>query len=185
MAKQNLTKSKIAEALLNMLSEKNIDDITVNELIELAGVSRSSFYRNFRDIYDVYDSMLEDFATKCMRYIEQVLALKVPLSEVEENITDDWHTKNNEIFNDFDYSFFSQAIYSSMSTMLLRRMTKHFIGLFKELLLKKGLDDEKAEFYAEFILESLLSLYSYDLKNGNKFNIKMIEASLRIINNCG
>lgn len=185
MAKPNLTKSKIAEALLNMLSEKNIDDITVDEVIGLAGVSRSSFYRNFRDIYDVYDSMLENFAAKCMRYIEQVLALKIPLNEVEENITDDWHAKDKEIFDDVDYTFFTQAIYSSMSTMLLRRMTKHFIGLFKELLLKKGLEDEKAEFYASFILESLLSLYSLDLKSNSRFSVGMLEAALRIISNCG
>lgn len=40
-------KECITEALLKLMNEKAISDITITELVERAGVARASFYRNF------------------------------------------------------------------------------------------------------------------------------------------
>lgn len=39
-------KAHITAALLKLLNEKSISDITVSEIIAQAGVARASFYRN-------------------------------------------------------------------------------------------------------------------------------------------
>lgn len=184
MAKSLSTKEKISESLLDMLEEKNIDDITVGELIEFAAVSRSTFYRNFHDVYDVYDNMLENFAKKCMTYFELILESKVSLSDIQENVTLDWHMKNGNFFTEEDYKLFSQVVYSPVSTMVLNKLYLAFYKLLKDYLMNMGLKEDKADFYSDFILESLLSLYSYALKNNNKFNTEILESALRIIENC-
>ncbi len=43
----------IAEALNDLLKERPLDDITVVELCDEAGISRSTFYTYFEDIYEV------------------------------------------------------------------------------------------------------------------------------------
>jgi len=42
----------IYKALRRILLKKNLDDVSVSELIDEAGVSRSTFYRNFNTVHD-------------------------------------------------------------------------------------------------------------------------------------
>lgn len=46
-------KEAIEMAMIKLLKKKDINKITVTELTELAGVGRSSFYRNFESFEDV------------------------------------------------------------------------------------------------------------------------------------
>ena len=46
-------KEAIEIALMRLLQKKDINKITVTELTEVAGVGRSSFYRNFESVEDV------------------------------------------------------------------------------------------------------------------------------------
>ena len=43
----------ITDALLNLLQEKPIEDISISELCELAKIGRASFYRNFNSKEDI------------------------------------------------------------------------------------------------------------------------------------
>jgi len=51
------TKKALREALVFLLHEKSIQNITVKELTDKADVHRSTFYANFKDVYDLYDHM--------------------------------------------------------------------------------------------------------------------------------
>jgi len=53
-------KECITEALLKLMNEKEISDITITELVERAGVARASFYRNFNSIGDVIDLIVDE-----------------------------------------------------------------------------------------------------------------------------
>ncbi len=49
----------ITKALLKLLEEKALDDISISELCRLAGVGRASFYRNFESKEDVLKKHLQ------------------------------------------------------------------------------------------------------------------------------
>jgi len=51
------TKKALREGLAELLIEKSIQHITVRELTDRADVHRSTFYANFKDIYDLYNQM--------------------------------------------------------------------------------------------------------------------------------
>ena len=53
------TKRALREGLAELLTEKNIQNITVRELTDKVDIHRSTFYANFTDIYDLY-SQIED-----------------------------------------------------------------------------------------------------------------------------
>lgn len=52
-AQLSFSKSCLFDALIRLLEEKELYEINVLELTETAGVSRSTFYRNYRQISDI------------------------------------------------------------------------------------------------------------------------------------
>ena len=52
-------KQVIAEALLSMLEERELDKITVKDLVERCGISRQTFYYHFQDLMDVVEWIIE------------------------------------------------------------------------------------------------------------------------------
>jgi AcrR family transcriptional regulator len=59
MAKLN-SKRRIQRALFELLREHSIDDITVSEVVERAGVSRTSYYRAYGSLQGVVDDALDE-----------------------------------------------------------------------------------------------------------------------------
>jgi len=55
------TRDKLGDALVALLHEKSFDAITVQEVLDHAGVGRSTFYVHYRDKEDLFLSDVEDF----------------------------------------------------------------------------------------------------------------------------
>jgi len=53
------TKHALAASLKVLLQKRNLDDITVKELVEDCRVNRQTFYYHFQDIFDLLDWFLE------------------------------------------------------------------------------------------------------------------------------
>lgn len=181
MAKSDVTKKRVEDALLDMLGKKNIDEITVGEFIEFANVSRSTFYRYYQDIYDVYDSLIEAFANRCMESIELLLNNKDAVKHFAENITPDWRVINQDLLGDNDFRFFNHIVSGSLSTAILRKLDFYFTKLFYEYLINQGLDFDRADFYSKFILKSLLASYAYGFAQGKPFTAGPLDAAFKII----
>ena len=59
------TKQKLRRALIDLLSAKEIENLTISEICLLADVNRNTFYSHYTDVYSLYsdvkDSYLEYF----------------------------------------------------------------------------------------------------------------------------
>jgi len=55
------THERLGSALVALIQEKSIDDVTVQEVLDRASVGRSTFYLHFRDENDLFLSQLEKF----------------------------------------------------------------------------------------------------------------------------
>src|ERR1700687_3349419 len=55
------THERLGSALVDLIQEKPIDDVTVQEVLDRASVGRSTFYLHFRDKNDLLLSQLETF----------------------------------------------------------------------------------------------------------------------------
>lgn len=55
------TRDTLGDALVELIQEKPFDDITVQEVLDRAGVGRSTFYTHYRDKDDLFLSDVEDF----------------------------------------------------------------------------------------------------------------------------
>src|SRR5260221_3247111 len=54
------TRGRLADALVELMQEKPIDELTVQEVLDRAGVGRSTFYLHYRDKDDLLLCVLED-----------------------------------------------------------------------------------------------------------------------------
>lgn len=66
--KKNKTVKYLNEAFILLLRQKSYDQITVKNLIEKAGVSRTSFYANFVDIQDFFTHIVTDCYSELRSY---------------------------------------------------------------------------------------------------------------------
>lgn len=73
-----ITKESIETALIMLMKEKKFEDITITEIIEKAGVSRSGYYRNYKYKEDV---LLEIFN----KLLEEIMKAIIPILS-EDNV---------------------------------------------------------------------------------------------------
>jgi AcrR family transcriptional regulator len=55
------TRDRLGDALIALIQEKNFEDITVQNVLDRAGVGRATFYVHYRDKDDLFLSDVEDF----------------------------------------------------------------------------------------------------------------------------
>lgn len=68
------TQNIVKKCLLQMLSEKKLNEITVSELCKKAELTRGTFYNHFYDVYDVYESIEEEFLSALYSRLDKIKA---------------------------------------------------------------------------------------------------------------
>jgi AcrR family transcriptional regulator len=68
------TRGQLNRALVDLIKEKRFDDITVQNVIDRAGVGRSTFYSHFRDKEDVFEQQWEQYMERLAGEINWVNA---------------------------------------------------------------------------------------------------------------
>ena len=56
----NYTRNAIIKIFLEELESRSLDNITIKDIIEKAGINRNTFYYHFKDIYDLIDKIFEE-----------------------------------------------------------------------------------------------------------------------------
>ena len=57
--KEEQTKKDLAQALLLLMEHASLEKITINDIVTKCGVSRQTFYRHFKDKYDLVNWYFE------------------------------------------------------------------------------------------------------------------------------
>lgn len=60
------SRESIKQAFIKLSINHDINKITVKEILELADVSRGTFYAHFNDIYEVQEQIEEELFNKCL-----------------------------------------------------------------------------------------------------------------------
>ena len=64
------TQNNLKKALLSLLQTKNINEISIRELAELADINRGTFYLHYRDPYDLLRQLSEQFLAELQQLTE-------------------------------------------------------------------------------------------------------------------
>lgn len=76
MKEQNIirntnTINKIKESMINLLNEKPLQKITINDICDKASINRSTFYLHYYDQYDLHDDLKKEALDMLLVYVNQ------------------------------------------------------------------------------------------------------------------
>lgn len=69
------TKSKLRDAITQLLQEKSFDHITTTELVKVAKISRSGFYTHYQDKYDMIDQYQKTLFNTISMFLKKIMAI--------------------------------------------------------------------------------------------------------------
>ena len=78
------TRNLLGRALMSLLQERNFEEISVQDVLNRAGVGRSTFYVHYRDKNDLFLSDIEDFFELCSGLLKRRNASPERLLPVQE-----------------------------------------------------------------------------------------------------
>lgn len=87
---RGIGKKRICDAFCSLGMSRPISDITVSDLITVAGVNRSTFYYHYDGLQDVLESMMTDF---CRQYLH---LLAIPPDQMAHTIDPASHREMEE-----------------------------------------------------------------------------------------
>lgn len=81
------TKSLLRQGLILLLEKKEIKDISVKELSELADINRGTFYLHYRDIYDMLSQLEDGLFTEFNEILDRTITVDCPSEDVSPEDT--------------------------------------------------------------------------------------------------
>ncbi len=159
------TTDKMVKAFYTLVEEKHFSKITVTELIDIAKVSRTTFYRHYKDIYDMYDKI-------CGAMLQEIFR-KLELAFIKDR-----EVNPEEIFN-----VFSEVIESNNHYIALlsgkngdRRFFEISLYLAQPYFdVVESLFSEKDFFILKFVFYSCIATYVKSIIDETEFNVKDLE----------
>lgn len=115
-------KEALAALLIDLLRKKPFQKISVNELCEAAGISRSAFYANFEDKYQLLAYCLNELTAELDR-----LMAKHPPQEFLTVMLDFIQSEDRLFYNIFGY-----RTNDEFTEILYRASYQHFAKLLRE-----------------------------------------------------
>jgi AcrR family transcriptional regulator len=166
------TRKALFDALAELLTEKQLHKVTVQEISDMAQVNRVTFYNHFLDVYDLYDKIEENTLVELGLLVLQLEEL--PAQEFFKHIIE-YINDNRTIF---------KMIFSPNATGQLRyKLNKLIEGVFRQIQtekLKADINDKKLEYISCYRAQGCLAVISKwvleDFREPNDFIIKAISS---------
>lgn len=127
------TKEAINKAFLELFSEKELEQITINDISERANVNRGTVYLHYTDKYDLLNKCIDDHLNKmfisCLvsgsthEHLDLISALKPAFTYFEEN-----------------YLFFSSMLSNQRSFSFRERMQQNIVDSIQVKVSMQGIN---------------------------------------------
>lgn len=96
------TKAFIKEALVELLQEKPLNKITVKAVCDKAEINRSTFYKYYADVFDLFEQLEKEYIQRLTSIITS--SCPTDFEEILKKITDDFRKDGSAINTIFDYN---------------------------------------------------------------------------------
>ena len=155
-ADSKVTRQNLIDAFCILIRKKPVQKITVRELVDKAGYNRGTFYKYFRDVYDV---------------LEQIEALV--LDRIKENFRSKIHPENFEqtFLDAFTAIQREQAVYFEIllspanNVRFVEKLLKEISPVFMETF-RLPLEDSRSKYLTEIYLVTVISSVKLWLNDG-------------------
>lgn len=161
------TRNALGDAMIALMQEESFDKITVQQVLDRAGVGRATFYTHYRDKDDLFFSDVEDFLQWISGMLKRQKADSRRLLPVEEFFS---HIREMREFH-------AAMVKSGKLNDLLALARGIFARSIEERLLRAGVRIDQAEHAAQAhaLAGSFLSLLDWWSDKGMKADPKEMD----------
>lgn len=166
------SREAIKDAVVQLMSEKNFDDITIQDISDKANVSRGTIYLHYLDKYDLLEKLIEEHINNLRELCESASELEYG----EANLP--WFK-----YLEKNYLFFS--------TMLASKGAPSFRKQFIEFLIEEFNDevdsitgvnsDINKDVILQFIVTSYVGIVEWWFKNGMPYSPEVMAEQVGLL----
>ena len=151
------TRALLRDALVTLLRDRPISEISVTQLCETAGVHRSTFYAHFADPQDLLRQLQNEVLDNVRRNIEEQSHEEVfPVSEEKCESILEYARKNSALI---------MALLGENSGLPFQQEVLNFCFVFG-LTVSSGTDERTNEYVAQFMVMGCIALLRRWLQDG-------------------
>lgn len=144
------TKAQLKTAFLQLRQKKNIEQINIREITDLALLNRTSFYRYYLDIYDLQQDVLDDFIAQFQQIISGILQKLLTQGTIAiEDVPLDFLKAHQDILQ--------IMLRDPDAVTHLKQEQKIYLKQFLQI----AEDDVTADYAFEFLISGQLGIISY------------------------
>ena len=147
------TLKSIREAIIDLIEEKDIPQITVKELAERANINRKTFYMHYSSIEDILDKIENEIIEKFLSVLNKYDFFQEKFDQYA------FFNSLNDVINE-DFDFYKKLISANSYNFLLIKVKKILKDTIIERFDKKlNTNKEVLNLYAEFAASGVMSMY--------------------------
>ncbi len=169
------TKRSIRLALIKILAEKSLEDVTVTELSRAADINRKTFYNYYGDVSMVVDEIEDEIAADFAAAINSIDFL-----EISKAPSDIFLRLARLIEKDLEFyaSVFAAKGQASLLQKIVEPLKKQLWESFEDQI---GADAEEFKFLLEFVVSGMIAVYQSWFNSGRRQNIEELSKKLSVL----
>ena len=156
------TKRAIRNAFAALIAEKDLNDITIKDISDVADINRKTVYNYYGGIHEILDEIENELVSSFEKVIQEIdfpRNLENP-NKIFETLTD--------VING-DMEFYSQLMKIDANSHLVRKIVSALkIRVKQTLAQQRPADKKKIELIADFITSGMLSAYQSWFNSGRE-----------------
>lgn len=176
------TQTAIKDALITLLEKKRFEEITIQEISDLADVNRSTFYTHFIDKYDLLDKMENEKIDEIRSFLESSKnddELKISESQLRETM--DFVINSIGEHLDFYKLMFNLGKESNLHEKLYELLTGHLNHVVND---NGKIGDIPFPYFMSYVSGAGLSLIRHWVEDENRISKEeLIQHFYEIVNN--
>ncbi|PKM58317.1 MAG: hypothetical protein CVU98_01620 [Firmicutes bacterium HGW-Firmicutes-3] len=173
------TKKAIKNALLTLASDKNLSEITVTDISDIADINRKTFYAYYKDVYELIDDIENDIISKLIPLISE--------QDITKIITEPYqmfYILTNIIVEDIN--FYTLFLSSTVIDTTLAKVKNVFRDYALSALNgKTNVSDEMLIFIFEYIAGGLITTYKEWFRSDQSVSLEDLSKQITIIVSSG
>lgn len=168
------SKRAIKQAFIQLLTENNLDRITIQQISDLADVNRGTFYLNYEDKYALLDEMENEQIEEIKGYVDirkMDLSTKTSGRFIEEfankvikNVIT--HIEQNMEFYQVILNLERKSQIEEQLADIVRSNIKHLIGN------KDNVFGIPENYYLSYVVGSMMSMIKYWVSDENRVSVE-------------
>ncbi|MDY3846623.1 MAG: TetR/AcrR family transcriptional regulator [Eubacteriales bacterium] len=169
------TKRAIKSAFIKLLSEKNMNNITIKEIADLADVDRKTIYNYYRGTYMIMEEIEAELVDSFMR------------------VTDDLNFENlvnrplrvfdtlSDVIND-NIELYGELMKIDSSSQIVKKITQYLKEKIKQSLENVHLkDSRRTDFVSEYITTGLIAVYQSWFNSDRSYSLEKLSSDVGTI----